>query len=338
MNSKERVIHALGGKDTDHLPLMPITMQLACDLVGRKYYDYANDYNVLVEGQLKVVEEFEFDYVSCISDPGREAADCGASIIFKSDSPAAIDNQNPLLIDKSKLTRLAVPDVLGGGRMHDRVKAVALFKQKLGDDKIIEGWIEGPCAEGADLRGISGAENIMMDFYEDPGFVRDLFEFCTQMGLLFAKYQIDAGADIIGIGDAAASLIGPQLYEEFVFPYEKRLIDGIHDMRSKVRLHICGNITDLLGFIKKLGCEMVDIDYPVDMSFAREMVGSEQVLAGNLNPVAVLQDSTPKQIYEALEKCHHQAGDRYIVAAGCEITRGTPKENVRVLTDYAKSH
>ena len=83
---------------------------------------------------------------------------------------------------------------------------------------------------------------------------------------------------------------------------------------------------------------MVDIDYPVDMSFAREKTGDEQVLAGNLNPVAVLQDSTPKQIYEALEICHHQAGDRYIVAAGCEITRTTPKENIRILTDYAKSH
>jgi len=338
LSSKERVFNTFDGKDTDHLPLMPITMQLACDLVGRKYYDYANDHKVLVEGQLEVVEEFEFDYVSCISDPGREAADCGASIIFKPDSPPAIDNQNPLLADKSKLAGLAIPDVLGGGRMHDRVKAAALFKQKLGDDKIIEGWVEGPCAEGADLRGISGTKNIMMDFYEDPDFVRDLFEFCTEMGLLFAKYQIEAGADIIGVGDAAASLIGPKLYDEFVFPYEKRLIDGIHEMGSKVRLHICGNITDLLGSIKKLGCEMVDIDYPVDMSFAREKVGPEQVLAGNLNPVAVLQDSTPKQIYEALEICHHQAGDRYIVAAGCEITRTTPKENVRVLTDYAKSH
>jgi len=338
LGSKERVFNIFQGKNTDHLPLMPITMQLACDLVNRKYYDYAKDYNVLVEGQLAVVEEFEFDHVSCISDPGREAADCGASIVFKPDSPPAIDNQSPLLADKTKLAGLVIPDVLGGGRMHDRVKAAALFKQKLGNDKIIEGWVEGPCAEGADLRGISGTKNIMMDFYEDPGFVHDLFEFCTEMGLLFAKYQIEAGVDIIGVGDAAASLIGPKLYDEFVFPYEKKLIDGIHDMGSRVRLHICGNITDLLGSIKNLGCEMIDVDYPVDILFAREKLGPEQVIAGNLNPVAVLQDSTPKQIYEVLEECHHQAGNNYIVAAGCEIPRGTPNENVRVLTDYAKSH
>jgi len=82
-----------------------------------------------------------------------------------------------------------MPDPLGGGRMHDRVKAAALFKEKVGKDKIIEGWIEGPCAEGADLRGIN---TIMTDFFEDAGFVKELFEFVTELGLRFAKAQIEA--------------------------------------------------------------------------------------------------------------------------------------------------
>ena len=62
----------------DSLPLMPITMMFAADQIGQPYGKYATDYRVLVEGQLRTAERFDFDYVSCISDPGREAADCGA--------------------------------------------------------------------------------------------------------------------------------------------------------------------------------------------------------------------------------------------------------------------
>lgn len=332
---RERIFTLFKGEQVDHLSLMPITMQFACDRVGKKYYEYVTDHRVLVEGQLRVAEEFDFDYVSVISDPTREAADCGASIIYSEDSPPAIDNHNALLADKTKLASLKMPDVLGGGRMQDRVEAVALFKDRIGNDKIIEGWIEGPCAEGADLRGINTQ---MCDFYDEPGFVRDLFEFIIEMELNFAKFQIEAGVDVMGIGDAAASLIGPQLYEEFVWPYEKRLIDGVHKLGAAVRLHICGNTRSILEGVGRLGCEIVDLDYLAPVSEAREKMGQDQILLGNIDPVSVLRDAAPEKIYQAVEQCHKDAGSNFIVGAGCEVTRDTPLENLRVLTDYAQSH
>jgi MtaA/CmuA family methyltransferase len=335
MSSRGRVFNLFEGKAVDHLSVMPITMQFASDAVGEKYHDYATDYKVMVAGQIKVAEEFEFDHVSVISDPAREAADCGAKIIYSEDSPPAIDNNNALLADKSKLVSLKIPDPLGGGRMHDRVKGVELFKKRVGRDKIIEGWIEGPCAEAADLRGIN---TLMTDFYDDPVFVRDLFEFLIEMGLGFAKAQVEAGVDVMGLGDAAASLVGPAIYEEFIWPYEKKLIDGVHELGVAVRLHICGDTRGILEGIGKLGCEIVDLDYPVPVSEAREKMGPGQILLGNLDPVSVVRDSSSKQIYKAVEKCHNEAGGNFIVGAGCEITRDTAAENLRVLTDYALSH
>ena len=81
-------------------------------------------------------------------------------------------------------------------------------------------WIEGPCAEGADLRGIN---TLMLDFYDDPAFVRDLFEFIVEVESRFARFQVAMGADLIGVGDAAASLVGPKLYNELVWPYEREV-------------------------------------------------------------------------------------------------------------------
>lgn len=335
MTGKERILAQIEGKEIDHLPLMPITMMFAADTAGVKYGKYASDYRTLVEAQLRVAEKYDFDYVSCISDPAREAADCGATIEYFENQPPAIVEENALLLDKTKLATLKIPDPLGGGRMHDRVKAAALFKEKVKNDRLIEGWIEGPCAEAADLRGIN---NLMLDFFDDPQFVTDLFEFVVEMELRFAKAQIEAGVDLIGVGDAAASLIGPKFYEQFVLPYEKKLVDGLHKLGTRVRLHICGNTRKILAGMGSLGCEIVDLDFLAPISEGRSTMGKNQVLLGNIDPVRILKDGSPDVVLRELEKCHKAAGERYIVGAGCEVPRNTPPENLLAMRDYARSH
>jgi len=184
------------------------------------------------------------------------------------------------------------------------------------------------------LRGIN---TLMLDFYDDPDFVRDLFEFTLEMELRFAKAQVDAGAEMIGVGDAAASLIGPQLYNEFVWPYEKRMVDAIHALGAKVRLHICGNTRKLLSSIGRLGCDIVELDSLSPINEARAQMGPKQVLLGNVNPVTVMRNGTPGLIFDEIAQCHFEAGRAYIVGAGCEIPRDTPHENLRTLAEYAKS-
>jgi len=335
MNGKERVLARLAGKTVDHTPLMPITMMFAATQCGVKYGDYVTDHRVLVDAQVRVAEKFDFDYVSVISDPAREAADCGARVEFFPDQPPAIVEDQARLCDKTELCRLKAPDPLGGGRMTDRVKGVALLRDRVRDEKLIEGWIEGPCAEAADLRGIN---SLMLDFFDDTAFVRDLFEFVLAMELDFARAQVQAGADIIGVGDAAASLVGPQIYEELVWPYEKRLVDGLHALGTRVRLHICGNTRSLLEMMGRLGCEIVDLDFPAPLSEARAKMRPGQVLLGNIHPVRVLRDGNPAAVIEAIAECHRQAGSAYIVGAGCEVPRDTPDANVLALTEYARTH
>lgn len=335
MNGRERVLAHLAGQPVDRLPLMPITMMFAADQSGVKYGAYAADHRVLVESQLRVAETFDFDYVSVISDPAREAADCGGRVEFFADQPPAIVETEARLTDKTELARLQLPDPLGGGRMTDRVQGVALLNERTHGQKLIEGWVEGPCAEAADLRGIN---NLMTDFFDDPGFVRDLFEFVVEMELRFARAQVEAGLDLMGVGDAAASLVGPEIYEEFVWPYEQKLVNGLHALGTKVRLHICGNTRRILAGMGRLGCEIVDLDYPSPMADGRAQMGPNQVLLGNLNPVKVVRDGNPTEVTQTLAECHRAAGSRYIVGAGCEIPRGTPEANLQAMTRYAQEH
>jgi MtaA/CmuA family methyltransferase len=209
------------------------------------------------------------------------------------------------------------------------------LREGAGNELLVEGWVEGPCAEAADLRGIN---RLMLDFSDDPEFVHSLFQFTLDVESGFALAQLEAGADIIGIGDAAASLVGPRIYRDFVWPYEKKLVDLVHAAGGRVRLHICGNTRRILEGMGTLGCELVDIDYPVPMQQARTQTGPRQTLAGNLDPVRALRNGMPDTIVQSLEELRFEAGERWIVAAGCEIVRDTPHENVRTMVEFARTH
>lgn len=334
MNGRERIQAFLKGEPIDRLPLMPVVMMFCADQIGVKYGEYVHDYRVLAEAQIQTAERFGFDIVSNMSDPAREASDCGAHIMFFDDQPAAIVESDALLADKASLASLQIPNPLGGGRMHAAVNALSLMKDRVGNEKAVMGWVEGPCAEAADLRGIN---TLMFDFYDDPDFVLRLFDFVTEIAILFARAQVNAGADIIGIGDAAASLIGPKFYDEFVWPYEKKLVDAIHAMGAAVRLHICGRANSIVNGMGRLGCEIIDLDYFTSIEAARLAMGPQQALLGNVDPVRALRNADAEAVTAAFAQCHRQAGERYVVGAGCEIPRDTPLENVRAMIEYANS-
>jgi MtaA/CmuA family methyltransferase len=335
VTGRERVLTHLRGEAVDHLPVMPITMMFAADTVGARYRDYATDHRVLVRAQIETATRYHFDHVSAISDPAREAADLGAEIELPDDRPPAVVASRARLARKLDLAHLKPPDPLFGERMCDRIEAIRLLAQVLGREKIIEGWVEGPCAAAAGLRGM---QTLMLDFFDDPDFVRDLLAFVLDLGLRFARAQVEAGADLIGIGDAAASLIGPRLYREFVLPCERALVEGVHQMGARVRLHICGRTRKLLPLLGGLSADVLDLDWMVPLCEARRQAGADQVLLGNIDPVAVLRNGTPEEVGQGIARCHREAGPRYIVGAGCEVVRDSAAANLRAMVDYARSH
>ncbi len=109
-------------------------------------------------------------------------------------------------------------------------------------------------------------------------------------------------------------------------------------MGARVRLHICGNTRHILASMGRLGCEIVDLDFLAPLEQGRAKMGPKQVLLGNVDPVRVLRNGTPDSVYDAVAECHRQAGERFIVSAGCEVPRDTPPENLRALVRYAREH
>ncbi len=327
MNSYERVMNRLEGKPVDKISNMNIIMAYGALKIGVTYKELVTDYKKLVEANLYCCEHFGIDAVSCISDPMREAESIGATVILPEDDvPYA---KEMFIKDYDMVKDLKIVNPEESTRTADRIRAVELYVEKVKGVYPIIGWVEGVLAECADLRGVS---EIMMDLMEDPEEVVELFEKIYEQQYLFAKAQIEAGADIIGIGNAVASLIGPSLYEEYVMEYDKRLVEAVNEMGAKAKLHICGDITSLLDCIKIIEPDILDLDWMVDMEVAIEKFrGTKTAIAGNLNPVTVFLQGNKDFVEAETKKCLEIADERTILAGGCEIPKFTPDENMKIM-------
>jgi MtaA/CmuA family methyltransferase len=168
---------------------------------------------------------------------------------------------------------------------------------------------------------------------EDKPFAENLMERCVDVGIEFARAQIEAGAETIGIGDAVASQVSPRVYKKLILPREKRLIQAIKEMGAFVRLHICGNITHLLPGIAELDLDLLDIDHMVDMAKVRKKVGPNVVITGNIDPVSGVLHGNPGSIRKTMHTIYKTVGNPYMVNAGCEIPSSTPEDNLKALCE-----
>lgn len=322
---------------------VPITMMYAADLIGERYVDYETRASVQVAGQLAIAERFGASVVSAISDPAVEAADLGAHVEFPENSPAHLVEERSLLAETDALADLTSGGLIrpeSGTRMANRLEAVRLLRERAGQTHIVEGWVEGPCAEAADLRGIN---RLMMDFFGEEAFLTELLDFITEQEILFARAQIEAGADVIGIGDAASSLVGPEIYATWIAPRTRRYVEAIHEAGGLVRLHICGRTEQLAPTIATYGVDMIDIDFGNDIAAMRGAFaegaadGVGPAIAGNIDPVTELKNGTPETITRRLTECREAAGSRFMVGAGCEVPRDTPEANLNAMREFAEA-
>jgi len=322
LTSKERVLARLQGKQVDRIPNFNILMSFAARYIEQPMDKFCTDYHTLVEGNLKCAEAFGIDILSTMSDAYRETADFGADVRFPYDS---LPICKPLIREPLDLKKLKPFRLEDSVRMLDRMRAIELYKRETGDAYPIMGWIEGCAAESVDLMGLT---EYILAFYDEPDMIHELMEICLETAINCIKPQIDAGADIIGVGDAVASVLGPNIYREWILPYERRLFSEIRQHGAIGRLHICGDITLLIDELKTCGADIIDIDWMVDFSKANEELTDHAAICGNFNPVSVVKDGTPKQIEDAVNHCVNVGGKKCIIMAGCEIPKYTPYENL----------
>ncbi len=213
------------------------------------------------------------------------------------------------------------------------LKGCRCFVRETAGKLLICGWVEGPLAAWCDIRDINLA---MTDLYEYPEKLHRALDIITESAMAFITPQVRAGAHCIGIGDSVCSLISPELYSEFCFEREKALVDHIHSLGTIAKIHICGNISAILPEVIRTGADIVDIDQRTGpVTDVMKLLRPGQVFSGKSDPVSVIQDGDIKVIRSSSLAFFREAAGRAVLSAGCEVTPGTPPDNLRFFSSMA---
>jgi MtaA/CmuA family methyltransferase len=266
-----------------------------------------------------------------MSDPWAEAEAFGVTLEYPEDNlPVDTGGRLP---DLEAAAALLPYKPLEHARCINRINEIREFKRLSDDRYFIVGWVEGPVAAYADIRGINEAA---MDFLDDPDACGAAMDTIVSSAKEFITLQVEAGAHCIGIGDAFCSQIGPGTYRELAFEREKALVDHIHSLGAKAKLHICGNTAPIMKDMIATGADILDVDHLVpDMGAFVDCLSPVQVFSGKSDPVTIIQNGTPEQIAESVRNCCAQGRGRVIVSAGCEVPPDTSIENMRAFSASA---
>ncbi len=200
--------------------------------------------------------------------------------------------------------------------------AIRLLKKRLGEDAAVCGKVFGSWTQSYHYFGI---ENFLMGTLDDPDKTRRILDRLLPVTILFARAQIEAGADCILLADhVTRDLCSPQTYETFVLPLHRRLAEEI---KVPLILHICGNTLDRVGMIARTGVACFHWDTksgPPEQE--REMAGPRLALMGGVSNYLLLR-GTPDEV--AAQAAHAVAAGIDVVGPECAIPLTTPLENLK---------
>lgn len=103
-------------------------------------------------------------------------------------------------------------------------------------------------------------------------------------------------------------------------------------------LRMCGKTDALIPKMRLLPVNIYELDFPVDLGAARQELGSNKVILGNVSTIKNLLIGTSEEVYRAAAYFHSICGKYHIVGAGREVSPRTPPENLRALVKYALEH
>lgn len=137
---------------------------------------------------------------------------------------------------------------------------------------------------GGGSKGFATTKTMM---YGDPEAWHLLMDKIARTVLAYLKAQVAAGAQAIQLFDSWVGCLSPQDYDEYVFPYSQRILEGLASTKVP-RIHFGVDTATILHRIRDAGCEVVGVDWRLPLDEARKIVGEKHALQGNLDPIALL--------------------------------------------------
>lgn len=220
---------------------------------------------------------------------------------------------------------------------------IRMVREKVGKSVSVHSEVFSPWSQFLELLNY---ENALMAILDDPGKAKACLERLSEGAIDLAKKQAMQGVDAVLISSAfaGAGLISKQHYQEFVLPYEKKIIREVKKEYSiPVYTHTCGSIGDRLDLMIATGTDGIDtLDPPplgtVELEEAKKILSGKTFIKGNIDPVNTLLNGSSDQIEEDVKWRIGvgKPGGGYILSSACSVAPATPPENIELLSQLAE--
>jgi len=249
----------------------------------------------------------------------------------------APDLEEPIVNSVEDLESLEIDRIQEDEAIQTIWKASEIVNEELGDKYLVGTTAWGPFTKGANLRGV---EQIMRETYTNPEFVEKVVDFARDLILAFYEPLIkDSGMEAASIADPTASgdLVSKEKFVNYALPPLKELVRELESMGARTFLHICGNTSDKLHEIAESRASCFSLDHKVDLAEAKKELSGKICIAGNLNPVSVLNEGTGEEVEREASNCISMGGGGgYVLCPGCDIPPTVPLENIETFINTAR--
>jgi uroporphyrinogen-III decarboxylase len=141
----------------------------------------------------------------------------------------------------------------------------------------------------------------------------------------------------VGGWRTAPSMLSPEMWQRFVWPYFNRLVREVVDAGLIALLHLDSNWTRELERFRELPgarCIMA-LDGETDILKAKKILGDHMCIMGDV-PASMLYLDTPDIVYEYCTKLIRELGPGgFILQSGCDIPTNARLENVQAMVSAA---
>lgn len=249
------------------------------------------------------------------------------------------DIAEPLIESAAEVDKLNVDRLREDDGINAMLSTTKILARNIGDRTMIGNSQWGPLT----LAGlILGTEKLMRIMMKDKPAVHAMLEFTSELCYRYWELFVNAGAEFVSMAEPTASgdMISRKQFMEFTMPSAQKIRGRIADKVTGTMIHICGDITKFLDIIPEIGVSVVSLDYKVDLAKAREVLNGKIAFTGNMDPVAVMQDSSPGDVAAKSRECIEKAGldGGYLMMPGCDLPPGVPLENLKAMVDTAHSY
>ncbi len=309
------------------LPEYRATRQRAGSFMGLcKSPDFAT------EVTLQPIDRYPLDAAILFSDILTVPDAMGLGLYFSEGEGPKFERP---LKDEAAIKALRVPDI--GKDLRYVTDAVTQIRKALDGRVPLIGFSGSPftlscyMVEGGSSDDYAKVKTLM---YNEPKLMHHILEVTTQAVIEYLNAQIEAGAQAVMIFDSWGGVLSHAAYHEFSLAYLQRIVAGLTKEKDGVRIP---SIVFTKGgglwieSIAHTGCDAIGLDWTMDIGVARQKVGDQVALQGNLDPAVLF--ASPDVISAEVEKVlsSYGFGSGHVFNLGHGISQHTNPEHVAAL-------